>query len=67
MVALLQAGAAQRFVSQVLMGVMTEVLLPPATKVTKDAGLRQAAASELPAIEVSAVVQEEESLLIETV
>jgi hypothetical protein len=60
-VALLQAGALHRLVSQLLMGVTIDEFAPPATRVTRDPGLKHAAASGFVAMFVSAVVQAVES------
>lgn len=55
-VSLVQAGEPQRFVSQLLMGSTTELLLEPRNAVTREPGDKHAAASGLPAIPVSARV-----------
>jgi len=60
-VSLLHAGAPHRLVSQLLMGVIMDEFAPPATRETREPGLKHAAASEFVAMFVRAVVQAEES------
>jgi len=61
-VSLLQAGAPQRLVSQLLMGGMMELFAPVATMLMRDPGLRHLEASGLAAMPVRAAVQLVESL-----
>ena len=62
MVALLQAGAAQRAVNQLLIGATTDWLAPPVTIGISEEGLRQVAASGLRATDVNADVHADDRL-----
>lgn len=60
MVALLQAGAPQTAVNQLLIGATTDWLAPPETIGISEEGLRQAAASGLRATDVNADVHDDD-------